>query len=312
MAKHFWRGALGAFALGALACAWIERRVRRWETLAPTDAPDGAFFTLPAGARMHYVQRGARGRDVILIHGFLGSAYDWFGNLDALSGDYRVWALDLIGFGYSERVTERAYSLKTYARHVREFMDAHNIAQATLVGHSMGGAIALEFAHDYPDRVDRLALVAPATYLARVPAPLNLAARTPLVPRTLIGWAITSPLARRLTWRYGLGDAPVELAEVAISRRAWRVKGTTDALVALIGSPCVSDLVEGMDKIAHPTLILSGEQDLVVPDWHSRLVARRLPNADIVTLPGVRHAPQIETPATVNRLLLDFFKRTES
>lgn len=301
-----WQGAAGALALGALAIAWINRRVQRWETLSPNDAQDGQFITLANGARMHYLRRGDQGRDVILIHGFLGSAYDWFRNLDALAGAHRAWALDLVGFGYSERVTERTYSLKAYARSVREFMDAQGIARATLAGHSMGGAIALEFAHDYPDRVDQLVLIAPATYLARIPAPINLAARAPIVPRALIGWAVTSPYARILTWRAALGGSHVGIIEVEAGLRALRVKGTTDALVALIGSPCVSDLVEGMASIAQPTLLVAGEQDLVVPEWYCRNVAQRLPNAEMVTLAGAGHVPHIEFPDQVNRLMLDF------
>jgi len=305
MSTKKWFAALVA---SALAVAWVNRRIRRWETLTPHDARDGEFINLPDGAHMHYTRCGEQGRDVILIHGFLGSAYDWFRTTPALAREYRAWAIDLIGFGYSERVTERTYSLKAYARSVREFMDAQGIARATLVGHSMGGAIALEFAHDYPDRADALVLVAPATYLAHVSRLVNLVARVPILPRTLIGLAITSSFARNVIGHFGLGDALVDNPEVSVSRRALRVKGTTDALVALIGSPGISDLVQGIGNISHPALIVSGDHDLVVPDWYCRQIATRLPNADLVILKNVFHSPQIEASATVNRLLLDFLR----
>ncbi len=303
MSKRMW---LGAFAASTLAIGWVNHRIKQWETLTPHDANDGEFYTLSDGARMHFTRCGTQGRSVMLIHGFLGSSYDWFRNVPALTRDYRTWAVDLVGFGYSERVTQRTYSLKAYARSVRELMDAQGIERAALVGHSMGGAIALEFAHDYPDRVDQLVLIAPATYLARIPTLINLAMRVPILPRAIIGSAVTSPYVRSLTWRAALGSSHIGIEKVETNLRALHLRGTTDALIALIGSQGVSDLVQGIGNIAQPALVIAGEQDLVVPAWYCRQVARRLPNARLVTIQGAGHVPHIEFPDVVNRLVLDF------
>ena len=171
---------LAAFGAGAFAASAVvlgNRRVDHWETLSLDDADDGDFVTLSGGARMHYVTRGDSGSPVILIHGLMDSALNWSKNIDALAQTHRVWAIDLIGFGFSSRVTEPTYSLKYFARTIREFMDAQGIERASIVGHSLGGAVALELTHDYPARADKLILIAPGTYLVNLPLALNFAAR---------------------------------------------------------------------------------------------------------------------------------------
>src|SRR5450756_2405370 len=190
------KGAIGlaAFGAGALAASALvvgNKRVDAWETLTPEDAGVGDFVTLSDGARMHCVTRrpstprrsAQDAQDVILIHGLMDSALNWSKNIDALAQAHRVWAIDLIGFGFSSRVTAPTYSLKYFARTVREFMDAQGIERANIVGHSLGGAVALELALDEPQRVERLILIAPGTYVVNLPFALNLAARVPYIPR---------------------------------------------------------------------------------------------------------------------------------
>jgi pimeloyl-ACP methyl ester carboxylesterase len=284
-----------------------NRRVDHWETLSLDDADDGAFVPLSDGARMHYVTRGDSGSPVILIHGLMDSALNWSKNIDALAESYRVWAIDLIGFGFSSRVTEPTYSLKYFARTVREFMDAQGIERASIVGHSLGGAVALELAYDDPARVDKLVLIAPGTYLVNIPVALNLAARVPYVPRALVGMAVTSNHARMSAWRNALGNPDrLDPKEARKYARPLRVKGTADALVAMAASPRESDLPAGLSQIAARTLILWGDKDIAVPVEHGEYHERRLPNAEFVILEGAGHTPQVEYPDVVNRLTLEF------
>jgi pimeloyl-ACP methyl ester carboxylesterase len=317
--------ALGAGALAATAVALGNKRVDAWETLTLDDAGDGAFVTLSDGARMHYVSMGrsaaalpdassAAGlppaNDVILIHGLMDSAQSWSQNMDALAARHRVWAIDLIGFGYSSRVTAPTYSLKYYARAVREFMDAQGIARASIAGHSLGGAVTLELARAFPERVSHLILIAPATYLANLVAPVKLAARVPYVPRALMGFALTSERARLRAWRDALGDPRRMNAQEALRRvRPARVKGTADALVAMMGSAWSNGLGEELSRISAPTLILWGDRDRAVPLRHGDRHARALPNAEFVILEGAGHVPHIEYPDVVNRLMVEFLSR---
>ncbi len=306
---------LGIAASMTAALIWREqRRTQRWENLDLADADAGDFVTLSDGAQLHYVRRDpatpptADTADVILIHGVLDSARNWLKNVDALAQTHRVWALDLVGFGYSTRVATPTYSLKQYARHLREFMDAHQITRAHLVGHSLGGAVALEFAHDFPARVARLIAIAPATFLlASLPPALRWFARVPLLPHAVIGYSLTNSHARMSAWRIALGDPNrIDPREAELRTRPLHLKGTTAALVAMLASPYHSDLPRELARVTAPTLIVWGDKDLAVPVAHAARHARVLPNAQVIILAGAGHIPQNECPAVVNRLMAEF------
>jgi 4,5:9,10-diseco-3-hydroxy-5,9,17-trioxoandrosta-1(10),2-diene-4-oate hydrolase len=309
-------GGLVATALCIAMLYWASKRIDQWETVELDDATQGKFMTLSDGERLHYVAsvdpalRSAEDREsVILIHGLMDSTYSWAKNFDALAQAHRVWAIDLIGFGFSSRMTERKYSLKYSARIVREFMDAQGIERATLVGHSLGGAVALEVAHDFPDRVNRLILVAPATYRLNLPAVANWVARMPVVPRALASLSATSPRLRIASWRHALGDpAYMDEAQTSALLQTARVKGSTDALVAMAASPRSSDLPEALGKITLPTLIIWGAKDSTVPASHGSRHVHALPNAELVVLEGAGHIPHVERPPEVNRLMLNFMR----
>ena len=100
---------------------------------------------------------GNGGSDVILIHGLGGYLEHWTENIEPLADHHRVYALDLVGFGRSDK-PEAAYSMPFFARFVRDFMDGQGIERATLAGNSLGGSIALQFAIDFPERVEKLVL----------------------------------------------------------------------------------------------------------------------------------------------------------
>jgi pimeloyl-ACP methyl ester carboxylesterase len=299
-----------AFSLGALAASAIvlgNKRLDAWETLTPDDADDGDFVTLPDGVRMHYITRGTHGEPVILIHGLIGSTHEWSQNIDALAETHRVFAIDMIGFGFSSRVTEARYSLRLTACWLREFLDSQGIERAHIVGHSLGGAAALQFAHDYPDRTNKLILIAPAIYMVNLPTIVNKVARLPYVPRALVGLAMTTKRARTFAWRRALGDpARWNHHDFETQLRTVRVQGTADSLVAMLASEASSDVPGELDRIIQPTLVIWGDQDLAVPISHSTRLARDLPHAELVILEGAGHVLMVEHPDTVNRLMLDF------
>ncbi len=285
-----------------------NKRIEEWETLTPDDAGEGDFVTLSSGARMHYIARGHRGDPVILIHGLMDSAYHWSKNIDALAQAHRVWAVDLIGFGFSSRITEPTYSLKNFARGVCEFLDAQKITRASVAGHSLGGAIALQLAHDFPERVDKLILIDPAAYW-KIPDAVRFAARVPYVPRALASLAVQSQRAREVAWRGALGDpSHFDAREMAKRTRHLRVKGTVDALVAMTASPRATDLPKGLKRIAAPALIIWGEKDLVLPKQHGKRLTRDLSNARLVVVKNAGHIPNAEYPAAVNSLMIEFLR----
>lgn len=283
-----------------------------WETLTLDDAGGGEFITLPNGAQMHYVMTGPfnedpHPRDVVLIHGIMDSAYNWQKNMDALARDNRIWAIDLPGSGFSSRLTERIYTFRNFARWVRDFMNIVEIERASVVGHSMGGAIALQFAHDYPQRVDKLVLLDPAAYLW-VPTPLRLLARLPLLPRLAVHFAINSKRAHAAIWSFSVANSPFDGSEIARRSRHLRVKGTLDALIALAASPYDTDLPSAVKKITASTLVLWGGQDQVVPSKHGERLVRELPKARLHVIQEAGHIPNQECPRIVDEAILDFLK----
>lgn len=107
--------------------------------------------------QLHYRVFGDFGEDVIILHGLLGSLDNWQSEARKLSEAYRVWIVDLRNHGRSPHTDDMSYELMT--EDVKEFMEQHDIAQAHIVGHSMGGKVAMTFALTYPERVDQLVVV---------------------------------------------------------------------------------------------------------------------------------------------------------
>jgi pimeloyl-ACP methyl ester carboxylesterase len=239
----------------------------------------------------------------------MDSAMHWHKNMEVLARHRRVYAIDLPGFGYSSRIDESVYCLDYFANTVRQFMDDRNIQHADIIGHSLGGAVTLQLAHDYPSRVDKLVLIAPGTYLTNLLTPINMAARIPFAPRALMGFAMTSEQARIRSWRHALGNpANLDRRELALRVRPQRVKGTADALVAMASSCWTNTLHEELDRVIAPTLILWGNKDRSVPSVHGERHATALPNAKLVMLDGAGHIPQNEFPEQVNALMLEFLQ----
>lgn len=300
--------ALGASALAA-GWIWRRNRIQEWETLSCEDCDEGGFVTLEDGARMHYTVQGTVGDDVILIHGLMSTTNEWVKNVGALAASHRVWAVDLIGFGYSSRVTEPTYSLRYLAHSINEFMESQGIERAHIVGHSLGGAIALQFAHDYPTRVNRLVLLAPAAYIFSWLKPVRYAARVPFLPRRVGAWLLTNPHVHRVAYRNALGDPRRMDSQMLDARiRATRVKGTLDALLAMCSSREACELPEGLPELHAPALVIWGDRDNALPTSHGYRLVRDLPNAKLVILEGAGHLPNSEFPDRINRLMLDFFR----
>jgi pimeloyl-ACP methyl ester carboxylesterase len=121
-------------------------------------------FVAVDGRKVHYMEKGD-GKPVILIHGFLYSTVMWKQNIDALAKKFKVYAIDLLGLGYSERLTTMDYSFPLYTKQIAGFMEALNIDKASLIGQSMGGGISVCVAANYPKRLTWF-------WLTRLPSPI--------------------------------------------------------------------------------------------------------------------------------------------
>jgi pimeloyl-ACP methyl ester carboxylesterase len=292
-------------------CYVYRERFGKWcETAAGASA--GGWFgrhTEVAGELLHFVEAG-EGTPLLLLHGFLEWSYTWRHNLPVLAESARVLALDLRGFGLSERSRRRGHTLADQVEVVRGFMDQLGIERAVLCGHSMGGEVALRFALQYPDRVLGLILDASSGYLQRQDGRLyRWLLGTPGL-RTLAIWGMlrNRRFARRaLESGYGAPDR-VQEADVAAYMLPARAPGSARALVRILRETDFGTHAHRLAEVNHRALLIWGENDRVVPLAHGRRLAAELPDARLITFPGCGHLPHEECPDAFNAAVLDFLR----
>jgi pimeloyl-ACP methyl ester carboxylesterase len=247
------------------------------------------------------------GEPVILIHGFMDSLHTWNRNAGAWSENHALYAVDMLGFGCSERVRAPIYSLKQQARVLEEFITGLGLERVCLIGHSMGGAVALQYAYDFPGRVHKLVLVAPATFIYSA-LPRRVLRR---VPRSWLRGAVG--LYNRvqgngyLGLRYAYGDAR-RLGDQAVRVREHmhRVRGSADALVSMSGSRIECDVPKELCRVWAPTLLVWGDRDRIVPLAHAYRHMNELCNARLEIVRKAGHLPHEEDPETVNSMVGNF------
>lgn len=302
---------LGMVAIGAAAGAFAalrygNRYLDQFEDTAHDEHAEGEFVKTAAGWHIHYTVQG-EGPPIVLVHGFLDSQKTWRRNVPILAKTHRVYAIDVLGFGCSERVRAPIYTLKNQAAFLKEFFDAQNIERADVIGHSMGGAMALQFAYDFPELVHKLVLVAPATYLYRA-FPRNGLRRMPRhITRGVLGIYEKMQGDRANPVRFAYGD-PERITDDAIEsrNRMMRVRGQHDALISMSKSKRDADVPRELHRVRAPTLIIWGKKDRVVPAWHADFHVRDMPHARLEWIERAGHLPHEEEPHVVNELALNF------
>lgn len=260
------------------------------------------------GHRVAYSDTGAGDPPVVLIHGFAGSRFTWRFLQQMLALRHRVISLDLWGFGGSARIARLVPALWT--KQVLDVMQALAIPPSLLVGHSIGGRVAINCAATMPQRVRGLALVASdgAQLLSRYPF-LWAMARTPLL-RVMI-YRLThsrEEVARLLKTTYADGQ---EITDDMVERyqRPLRVRGTFDTMLHLRGAYPGGDLTAMLRRVSCPATILWGEKDRVAPVHAAFEMLAALPATELLILPNIGHLPQEECPERVAEHLERFITR---
>jgi pimeloyl-ACP methyl ester carboxylesterase len=265
----------------------------------------GDFIDLD-GHSTHYVQAG-EGRPVILLHGFLFDWHTWRSNLDALGSRFKVYALDFWGFGCSTREPlDHGYPL--YERQLQKFMDALDIPEASLIGHSMGGGVAIYFTVRHRARVRKLVLVGPVGLPAPLP-PLGRIAMRPRVGEFLYG--LPGKFVRKMTLRNNwFHDARILTRDYLEDVLGFhKVKGTTEVMLSILRKQffhTLLDDVRALGQMAVPTLLIWGRQDKSCPLSSGQAMHRLLKGSRLEVFDRVGHAAHDEGPERFNQLALDF------
>lgn len=277
----------------------------------PTGLPERwrwEFVTEPVfNSRMLVVEAGeAQMEAVVLVHGLGQLGFrDWLTVIPALEEYYHVIAFDLPGFG-SSQVPAGRYSPENYAHVVEAVLAQREIEKAIIVGHSMGGAVALRFGALYPDRVTKLVLVDAAGILQRT-AFIKHAAAIPTQPDA------KSKLLKKA--RYYLKDVKDTLIEMSAAtpdptgflnqhdqvwNRLFKDTPNANAALALIEEDFSADI----QSLSAPVFIIWGEQDAVAPLRTGLLLAGRLAQAQLAVITGASHVPMKSHTEQFNQLLV--------
>ena len=259
------------------------------------------------------------GPPVVLIHGMVNSSKHWEQVALELADRYTVVAPDLLGHGDSAAV-RGDYSLGAHACSIRDLLTTIGIDRATMVGHSLGGGIAMQFFYQFPQRVERLALISSGG-LGHEVSPMLRGAALPgatagiwLVANRRVRAAIEQTGermrargSRKGVYLQALGRAMRPL-EKAAARHAFLQ--TLRSVIDVRGQH-----VSARDRLyllgELPTLIVWGERDNTIPMAHGRAAHELIPNSRFVTLPKAAHFPNLEDPYGLAEALLDWLDETE-
>lgn len=248
------------------------------------------------GLRLRLRDTGPRDAPVvILLHGFGASLETWEPWAIALSSDYRVIRFDLPGFGLTGPDPTNDYSNDREMEILAGLMDHLEIDRAAIIGNSLGGRIAWNFAARYPARVSRLVLVSPDGFASPGFA-YDTPPDIPLMMQALPYFAPRPMLRSNLAMAYAQPDALSE-ATVTRYRDLMLAPDVRRAILDRMGQTILRDPAPILARIKAPTLILWGEQDAMIPISNARDYLEHLPNATLVRLPELGHLPFEEDPA---------------
>ena len=258
------------------------------------------LFTEVGGLRVRYADRGFGDSVVLLLHGFGGDLDNWMFNLDSLAEKHRVLALDLPGHGQSVK-TNVDPSLSGMATFVRKFLDVLSVSSVHVVGHSMGGAIAMQLASDSPETVKSLGLICSAglgpdinsDYLrgfveAQSQQELKLVLQQLFVDESLVNLQLVNDLLNY--------------------KRIDGVEATLNALSeTLISAGEQTFLTDNIVASGIPVLVIWGKQDRIIPVSHAQnFSAAGGYCVEVEIFDSAGHMVQMEKAYEVNRSLLNF------
>jgi pimeloyl-ACP methyl ester carboxylesterase len=268
------------------------------------------------GDRVAYQEAG-RGDAVLLIHGMAGSSHTWRAVVPELSTHHRVVAPDLLGHGQTAK-PRGDYSLGAFAVWLRDLLDELGINRVTLVGHSLGGGVAMQFVHQHPDYCQRLVLISSGGLGPEVGQALRLLSAPgaefvlPLIaPQPAVG------VGNKLqTWLSSRGIRNVAAGETWRAYCSLADNQTREAFLRTLRSVVDyrGQAISAFNRLHFasglPVLLIWGDRDRIIPVTHAQAAHAALPESRLAILPGVGHYPHIEATAEVTDNINEFIATT--
>lgn len=247
---------------------------------------------------VHYETYG-RGKPVVLLHGWLGSWGCWLGTMEALAPSYRTYALDFWGFGESDKRRE-SYNISDFITLVDQFLERLGIQSAPVIGHSMGGTVALGLALDRPQRVEKVAAVGSPVdgrslnlflKLAGYPWIAFLVWNSPSLLR--LGIKIFAPWIAA-SWSEWYDLLMRDLSKMTLESFLWSIHSLHH-----------TDLTSRISRLRMPALGVYGKGDKIVDPRQAQLF-HRIADSRIELMSGARHFPMLDDPASFHPILSSF------
>jgi pimeloyl-ACP methyl ester carboxylesterase len=232
---------------------------------------------------VHYEVIG-RGRPLVFLHGWLGSWRYWVPAMEDLSAGNRAYALDLWGFGDSDKLAQH-YTIDGYVDLLRAFLDHLGIQRVSLVGHALGGLVALQFAAQFPHHVQQIMGVSVPLAAADVGRPLAMISSD------------ADAVSRLVSRRAGFPEVNLEAR-----------KADGAAIGSSLRSAMARDLRQMLEVVEQPVLLVYGAGDSLVRPPDDDAGRSGGENVRVLLLDGAQHFPMLETQNKFNRLLVDFLE----
>ncbi len=281
---------------------WSSQPLESWASVYA----QGKFIDL-GGRKTHYIERG-EGEPLILLHGFFYDSYLWADNINALAKNFKVYALDLWGCGYSTR-EPLDYGYPLYAEQVLRFIDKLGIQQASLMGQSMGGGTAIQFCLQHRERVIKLVLVS----AAGLPNPVPLIAKFFNLPR--IGeffLELNSDAMRKvgLVNFFIYDKSRLTDSHFANITRAHKIQGSTEVGLKIQRKDFFDKLYNEIHQLGKmvlpPILIVWGREDKAVPLKCGQEMQRILKGSRLAIIDKAGHVPNFNRADEFNQLAVNF------
>ncbi len=268
------------------------------------------------GIKINYYEAG-QGPPILLLHGFAACAYTWRHLIPALAEQHRVFTLELKGFGLSDKPADGHYALSDQADIVAGFIRQQNLHGLVVMGHSMGGGVALmtyfKLRNDDPPRLNKLMLIDSAGYPQKLPwfiwmtkiPGLNPALAKLLSPR----FAAALVLKKCYYHKEAVTEEQIDTYAYYGSLPGAAAAVTQTAKQIVPGDQGIEALLAQYKTIGVPVLIIWGREDEVVPLKVGRNFQRDIPDAQLVVLPHCGHIPLEEEPQATRQAVMEFLKK---
>lgn len=237
------------------------------------------------GGLVHYEAFG-RGQPILFLHGWLGSWRYWMPTMESISDKYRTYALDLWGFGDSDKSKPR-YEISDYVALINNFTENMGIREAPMIGHALGATVALEFAVRYPDRTNKVMAV-------------SLPMTVDCISRRLIDSSGGSMMSRVMWWR--------QISHKEVQKESEKTgEGVVSASVESIAQLDINSRIEIIAQSTEAMLlVVYGEKDDMVDPGPTRQLNGDWQNVRPIGLSDSKHFPMLDEATKFNRLLQDF------